>query len=544
NHTLVLIDGIEVNDPSSASNAFDFSSLLVDNIERIEIIRGPQSTLYGSDAMAGIVNIFSKTGNQNRSINIFSETGTNNHLKGSISAAGQFSFINYALNFSRLQTDGISAISSDYGNTEKDKYENISASANLIFSIDENTKFNAIYRYVNTEAGLDQSNKFGDDPNYFFNIESHLLRGALNFNSFANKIEHKVSVSLTRQVTTSRDDFDAVNTTTASRYNTNATRLKYEILNNFKFFENHNLILGAEAETEKAITNYYSEGMWGPYESNFPLQSKTNYAMFLQDQMKFFNNLFITSGIRYDNYEDFGNVITYRIAPAYLISQTKTKLKFTYGTGFKSPSLYYLFDPMFGNPNLKPEKSYGWDAGFEQYLFSDKITLGATYFQNTFNDMIGFDAMYKAINIDKAETNGIEISANLKNLSNFEINTHYTYTIAKDKSPTSPDFDLPLLRRPAHKFVLSINYKPIKKINTNLIVTHVGERDDKDFSAYPVERVRMKNYTLVDLSLAYEIMKNIELKGRIENLLDTKYEEVLFYGTPGRCFYGGFNLNL
>ncbi|MBN2572084.1 MAG: TonB-dependent receptor, partial [Ignavibacteriales bacterium] len=367
---------------------------------------------------------------------------------------------------------------------------------------------------------------------------------ALNFNSFANKIEHKVSMSLTRQVTTSRDDFDAVNTTTASRYNTNATRLKYEILNNFKFFENHNLILGAEAETEKAITNYYSEGMWGPYESNFPLQSKTNYAVFLQDQMKFINNLFITAGLRYDNFENYGNVITYRIAPAYLISQTNTKFKFTYGTGFKSPSLYYLLDPMFGNPDLKPEKSYGWDAGFEQYLFSDKITIGATYFQNTFKDMIGFDAMYKAINIDRAETKGLEVFIILKNNSNFEINTNYTYTIAMDKSLTSPDYDLSLLRRPKHKLVFSINYKPIEILNTNLIVNYVGKRDDKDFSIYPSSRVELKNYTLIDISIGLEIIKNLELKTRVENLFDTKYEEVLYYGTTGRSLYVGINFNL
>ncbi|MCL6098204.1 MAG: TonB-dependent receptor, partial [Bacteroidetes bacterium] len=246
-------------------------------------------------------------------------------------------------------------------------------------------------------------------------------------------------------------------------------------------------------------------------------------------------------GFRYDNNEKFGGVTTFRIAPAYFFNATGTKLKMSYGTGFKAPSLFYLFDPAFGNPDLKPEKSIGWDAGIEQYFEKGKLSFGVTYFDLKLENMFGFDSNFRTVNIAKASSRGLEFTASVINIRNISLNTSYTYTETKDDYKLSPDFDKPLLRRPKNQASIIANYRLNEKTNFNLQLRYVGERDDKDFSTYPAARVTIPEYTLVIFAASYRFLNYLELTARIENLFDKQYEEVLYYGTLGRSFYAGLN---
>ncbi len=539
NHTLVLIDGVEVNDPSSPSNAFDLANLQTENIDRIEIVRGPQSTLYGSDALAGVINIFTKNGSEVNNLRLKTEGGSNNYYKGSGNFAGSYSILDYSINFSRMATDGISAANKKYGNNEADGYTNNSLSTSLSAQLMKNLKFHLNYRYTDASADLDQGTKFGDDPNYTYDIEENIFKAGLKLYLFNKKWEQKLSGSVLRRISNSIDKPDKNNPSSATNF-TNATRTKFEWLNNLKFIPNNVVTFGTETELEKANTDYISESEFGPFESVFPSQQMRTNSLYLQNQYLVDDGFAATGGIRYDNNEKFGGYSTYKIGASYLVKQTGTKLKANYGTGFKAPSLFYLFDPAFGNPDLQPEESKGWDLGFEQFFFGTGFSFGATYFSMQFENMFGFDQNFVTININKAETKGIET---FLSYTSDKLSTHltYTYTHAVDQSSGE---EVNLIRRPENKATFSVSFSPIEKLQIYSSIRYLGNRVDEDFSTFPSQRVSLESYTLMDLSVNYQLLSNLNLFGRVENLFDTDYEEVLYYGTLGRAFYAGFTFDL
>lgn len=539
NHTLVLIDGVEVNDPSSPSNAFDLSNLQVGNIERIEIVRGPQSTLYGSDALAGIINIFTEQGSDINRISLQTEGGSNSYYRGSGQFSGNYSLFNYSINFARLSTEGISAANEKYGNTEKDGYSNNSFSSFLSAQLLDNLKFTLNYRFTDTSTDLDQGTQFGDDPNYTYDIEENIFNAAINYNLFDNKWKQKLSGSVLRRISKSIDEPDDNNPGSSTNF-TNATRTKFEWLNNLTFIPYNVVTVGLETELEKANTEYISISEWGPFESVFPSQEMRTNSAFLQNQLILDGGFSAIAGIRFDDNEKFGSHSTYKLGTSFFYDKSNTKLKANYGTGFKAPSLFYLFDPAFGNPDLKPEENSGWDLGFEQYFFGNGFSFGATYFSLKFENMFGFDQNFVTININEAKTKGVE-SFLTYTTNNFYAHLTYTYTDAVDLSNES---DSKLIRRPKDKLTLSLSYNPIEKLNLNTSIRYIGEREDEDFSSFPSARVKLESYTIVDFTVNYKLLSNMKLFGRVENLFDADYEEVLFYGTLRRSFYAGFVFDL
>ena len=263
--------------------------------------------------------------------------------------------------------------------------------------------------------------------------------------------------------------------------------------------------------------------------------------MYIQDQIKIGNQFFASAGVRVDNHDKFGSSFTYRLAPAYIFWQTGTKLKATAGTAFKTPSLFYLYDPAFGNPDLKPEKNFGWDAGIEQFFWSEGMSIGLTYFHNNFKDLFGFDDNFKTININKAETRGVEVYSTIKPILGLDLKLNYTYTDAKDMSEGITDDNRKLIRRPEHKIGGFISYNFSDKTNTNIEIIYVGKRDDLYFSTFTSTRIQVDPYILLNLAAHYRVFDFLRFNIRIENLLDTDYEEVFGYGTAGISFYGGFS---
>lgn len=539
NFVLVMIDNVEVNDPSSAQNAFDFSSLQVSDIERIEIVKGPQSTLYGSEATAGIINILTKTGSGKPSYTVQGEGGSNNHYKGSISANGQINEVNYLANFSKLQTDAVSSIRGN--NFENDGYTNNSGFLKLGYDIDENLGFNISYKYVDTETDLDQAEKDGDDPNFNSDLTSHLLN--MNFRGlFLNgKWESTLRGSYFGNEINALDKFDNNHPATSSTSNYVGSRVSFNWQNNFRIVENNLMTLGIDSKSDQAKSNYHSESMFGPFDSNFPEENIRTTGIYLQDLVTF-QNFSATVGYRFDDNEKFGSVSTYRIAPMYFIKSIGTKIKATYGTGFKAPSLFNLFAPFYGNSELKPEKSIGWDIGLDQFLFKNNVFIGVTYFDMKFEDMLGFNENFQSININEAETNGIELSLNIQNISGFSINASYTYNETYNTS-TSELSEEQLIRRPKNQFAINMNYQ-LNKINLGLNVSHSGEKFDNDFSTFPSSRVTLDAYTLVNLNATYNFTEYLRLFGRVENLLDEEYSDILYFGNLGRAGYFGFEVTL
>ena len=554
-HTLVLIDGVEVNLTNDPSGVYDFSALPIDNIERIEVLRGPQSTLYGSDALAGVINIISKKGSGPPQYSLLTEAGSYNSYKALLGLNGSIQKLNYSASFSRTQSDGYSVASEKYGNTESDGYYFNNFSALVGYSISETAEINFYTRYLKSESDNDQfGGEFGDDPTYLTNQGEFSIRGEAKLKLFDEVWNQKLGLTFFRNVRNNSYDTSAasinypfyVNDYSWAHYD--GRKYKIDWQNDFQITESNLLTAGLEFEIEESASEYYAfnyvpDPFSPDIESVIPMNDAKTFGVYIQDQLKFEDSFFITLGARLDDHSKFGSQFTYKIAPAYMHWETGTKIKATIGTGFKAPSLYYLYDPAYGNENLNPEESFGWDFGLEQFLFSQNITLGVTYFYNKFTDMFGFDYVtFKTINIKEAITKGFEAYIEVKPSDELNIKVNYTYTDARDISPESSDFNKKLLRRPGNKTGLFASYTFIPKANLTAEVIWVGIREDINFSTY--ERTELKEYVLLNLAAHYDVFDFLRLQVRAENLLDTDYEEVFGYGTAGLSFYGGIKLSL
>ena len=542
--TLVLLDGVDMNLPNDPSNAFDFADLPVDNINRIEILRGPQSTLYGSNALAGVINIITKKGYGKPKFFLSTEGGSYNTYKALAGVSGGSNLINYSVTLSRFKSDGFSSASSKYGNTEKDGTSNFNTSSRIGFNIFNNFNLNLFIRYTKANTGFDQhGGEFGDDPTYVYGLEESSYNAEGNLSLLGGRWQQTFGASFFRNVRKYSFDSTLYNPASSSSiYDGN--RLKFSWQNNFIISTNNTVTFGLESEKEQTVSDYYYySSSYGLFASVFPNNQATTTGIYLQDQANLGQRFFTTAGIRYDRHSRFGSVVTFRIAPAFMIWETGTKIKATFGTGFKAPSLFYLFDPAYGNINLKPEKSVGWDAGIEQYFWKNNITIGLNYFNNHYTDLFGFDNNFKTVNIDKAVTDGIEFYINAKPLKPVNINLNYTLTNTKDESANSSDFGKELIRRPKNKIGFDLNYNFIQRANALLQVIYVGESYDTDFSTYPAVRVKLKSHTVVNLAASYRLTGMVELTGRINNLFNTYYEEILGYATPGLSGYAGVKFN-
>lgn len=544
-HTLVLIDGVEVNLINDPGGVYDFSALPIDNIDRIEVLRGPQSTLYGSDALAGVINIITKKGNGSPRFSLLTEGGSYNSYKAQLGVNGSLQELTYSVALSRTGSDGFSNASEKYGNTEKDGYTFNNLSSIIGYNINENTQVNFYTRFTKSKSDYDQfGGVFGDDPTYVFNQEELSLRGEGKIKLFDGRLNQKIGLSFFRNLRKYSYDTSASNIFYShSLYDGRKYKLDWQ--NDFQLNESNLFTSGVDFEYEEMSSEYFFLNYVGlpDYASIFPLRNSKTISGYIQDQLNLGNMFFASAGIRYDHHNQFGSQITYRFAPAFLITGTSTKIKATVGTGFKAPSLFNLYDPTYGNENLKPEKSFGWDVGAEQFLSKENFSIGVTYFDNKFSDMFGFDNVtFQTININKVETNGVEVFTKVILFDYLTLKANYTFTKAVDKSENTPDYCKKLLRRPENKIGLLIDYSFIEKANLNAELIWVGSREDFDFSNFT--RVEMKNYLLANFAAHYNLFNFLRLNIRIENLLDTDYEEVFGYGTAGLSFYGGIQLSL
>ncbi|MDH3268668.1 MAG: TonB-dependent receptor, partial [Ignavibacteria bacterium] len=423
--SLVIIDGVEVNMPNDPSNFYNFFSLPLDNTSRIEILRGPQSTLYGSDALSGVINIITLKGKSKPLINFGFEGGSYNSYKGTITSLGAVENFNYSVALNRTKSDGFSAASKNYNSNPDNPYERDGYQLdnfNTILGYDFSKSFSAdlVVRYNNSSTNLDQSTgspDFWDDPTYIFDQEEFFIRAQGNLSLMDNKWKQKFGLSSLRNIRNYSYDTSAASIY-YSQSNYDGRKYKADWQNDFYFLENNLITAGVEFELEETSSEYFASTYINPPDiaSIFPQKSANIFGIYIEDQIKIGDSFFGTIGIRYDHHSQFGSIsdqslefilpypFTYRIAPAYIFWETGTKLKASVGTGFKAPSLFYLYDPVYGNSDLKPEQSFGWDVGFEQFFWVAKFSIGANYFYNNFSDMFGFDSNFKTININDAQT--------------------------------------------------------------------------------------------------------------------------------------------
>jgi len=545
-HTLVMIDGVEVNNPITPARTYDFSHLRVEGIERIEILRGPQSTLYGSDAMAGVINIITEKGQGKPRFHLSFLGGSYGTFSGTSGLTGNTEKLHYSFRASTLTSQGFSAANAALeGNTEADGYKNLSLSARAGYKVSDNMDLDFSARFIDTKSDIDNyGSAFGDDPNNIQTYDSLYLKGHIRGLFLKNRWEQKLALSHVRsnRETDNPTDEQHPHDEDRSRYKSRLIKLDWQ--NNLYIHKSNTLTFGAEYQQELGESSYYSESIWGPSASSFPLKKATNTGVYIQDQLRIEGVFFLTAGIRLDSHNRSGRSKTYRIAPVFFIQQTNTRLKTTYGTGFKSPSLYQLYAPgnawgPIGNENLKPEETTSWDAGIEQDIWNGKIRLGGTYFSSRFENLIEYDYTKGYINIAIASSKGVEFLFEFLPADNITLSASYSHIVTKDKNTGEI-----LLRRPKDKFTATLNFRVLTKGHITLSLIHLGTRDDQEWIDWISTRVHMEPFTLLGAVGSYDIHPNTQLFLRLENILDQQYELIKGYGTPGFSLYGGFKIRL
>lgn len=528
-HTLVMIDGVEANDPMSTDRSFDFAHLPAGNIERIEIIRGPQSTLYGSDAMAGVINIITKKGKGKPKFTVSAESGAHETFQESASLSGSTEKADYSFTLGRFETGGISMAKDG---TEKDSYLNSLISSRVGYQISDVTRLNFILRQTYSKTSLDDA-AFEDDPNYTAWYRDLTAKIELE-QSLKSYWKHKISFSHFEAKRKYRDEPDSVDTTEGAQSWYRGDNNNVEWQHNLELAEWDILTGGFVYHVERGASDS-RDALFG--DSHLDRKSVEDKGYYLQNQFELKDQLFITPTLRIDDHELFGREVTYKVSSSYLVRPLQTRLKYNIGTGFKAPSIYQLYSTEnfgggpIGDPNLNPDKSKSYDFGFEQELFKRKVSFGAAYFYNNFKNIVDYDlTANKYKNIGRVQTRGIEFSSKLKPAANIDIGLSYTYTRTRDRETGRQ-----LVRRPQNQAGMDLNWLFKDKLNLNWKTVYAGHKWDDSANT-----LKIKQYSKSDFSLSYGIKKDFKIFGRIDNLLDRNYQEVRGYSTSGRSFYGGF----
>ena len=536
--TLVLLDGIELNNPASPNRSFNLANLTLENIDRIEVIRGPQSTIYGSDAMGGVINIISKKAKDGVHMSASSEAGSYNTFNqvGSLSYGGDG--IDFTSGVTRQDVGNISAADARYGNAEHDDYQNTSVSGKLRFFPSDMVDGAVTTRYTRSNAALDNSGGAGgDDLNRRYHNDEFFSKGEVSTHLLGDTITPNVWIAYSNHSLQDNNNPDVLSPDyLRSAYDGDlldvGTKATWTPV---KYFSS---VLGGETQGERASSSYRSDGAFGPYEDNLSDKSARTNSVFLETRSSYDEAAYVDAGVRYDHQSIFGSATTFRIAPAWHVTST-TKLRSSVGTGFKAPSLVQLYSS-FGNRDLEPERNNGWDVGVDQQIIKNKLSGSLTFFHNNYRDLITFDpSTYVLENINSAFTQGFEAATSLALNEMVSIKGAYTYTQSEDRMTNEE-----LLRRPRNKGSVTVVYTPTTRFTGQVQWRMYGARKDVDYAAYPPTRVTLAGYGIVDLAATYKVSDSWELFTRVENLFDQDYEEVLGYGTLGCAGYGGVKVSL
>jgi len=519
-HTLVLLDGIELRDASNIGGGANLANISTDNIERIEVVRGAQSVVYGSDAIGGVINIITKKGSQQPQGYASIEGGSFNTWRTTAGISGGGANTRASVAFSHTDSDGYSTYNEKDGFTEDDGYKNTNFSFNVGADLSKTFTLNMALRLVDAEYNFD-TGSYDAFFNYILadtdaKTDSLELAGRTEgvFSLLDGKWKLAIGASITdTNRTTSGSEF-------YDNYEYNGRVVKYDLQNTLELSKTQTIVVGLETEKEEYDSSYGDSG------------DVRNQAAYIQDQIVI-GDFAVALGGRIDKHDEFGTETTWRIAPAYTLAATATKFKGSVATGFKAPSLYQLYAPYNGNADLDPETSTSVDAGIEQPLFDNSLVLGVTWFHNDIDDYIGFDtSTYQYYNIDKLTTQGVESSIDWYPCAYVDMKLAYTYTDTEDGQGARK------ARVPLHKGSLDINLYPIDDVQLNIGLLYVGERYDGSYSDET-----LGSYTLVNLAASWQVIENLKIFGRVDNLFDKQYEEVADYGTAGLSGYLGLKAN-
>lgn len=513
-NTVILVDGVQLNDPSSPGGSYNFAGLDPYNISRIEVLRGPQSVLYGSDAIGGVINVITKTGTEGFGGNLFGEFGSYNSFRGGAALFGGTKTLGYNFTVSGTSSDGVSAADENDGNTEKDAYKAFTLSSKMTFQPKDTFGGEIIARYADNRGEFDSFEPVdGDMVSYF---DEFMIAGRAKLDLLDDRFSNVVSVEYSsidrRSETNGAESFTA-----------EGTRVNIDYLGVYTPVKGWTITAGAQHEETKAVTT-------DP--KSFALNSLLGEIAYTQ-----LEGLVLTGGLRFDDHDTFGSELTARVTGSYAIKETNSRIIANWSEGFKAPSIFQLTficdfcgltEP---TANLQPERADSFEIGIEQSLFDDNLSLSAAFFHQNAENAIIFTFAGGYQNLGRSQSKGVEISLDANIAENVSIRSNYTLTDAIDR-----DTGDKRLLQPKHELYGAIFWSPTTKFLANLSATYNSE--EIAFGDSTID-----GWIRVDLRASYNISDTLQVYGRLDNVLNKEYQHVTGYGTADRSVYVGLRTN-
>jgi vitamin B12 transporter len=551
----VLIDGVPVN---QSGGAYNWANLTTDNVERIEILRGPASVIYGSDAVSGVVQIFTRRGEGRLAVEAAAEAGSFGTLNGHGGVLGGTPGLNYSADASRASTDGIYRFNNDYGNTvlsgsvrgRPDSGSEASISARF-----SDSRYHFPTDFAGVPVDSNQSS-----------AEEALSVAAEFGRRLGDRYELRVLAGGSRSDGEFDDRSDSPADTIgfgfASHRSSRAQRGTLDVRLNGTLTPVLTITAGAQLERE-------SERQAGETTSNFggiattpdtPFdRSRTTMGYYAQGILDLSSGLALNLNARVDDNSAFGTFFTYRAGAAYRLAD-HTRVRASLGRSFKAPTFCEQFcDAPFvvGDSTVRPERATSWEAGVEQTMAGGRLSIWATYFDQHFRDMILYDGSTEPTyrNAAAAKSRGLETGIRTSLGEEVSISASYTYL----RTEATDDGGMPsasfangrrLIRRPAHSAELAARARLFDRATVGGSIVYVGPRDDVDFNQFPSQRSELPDYAVVDLAAEVEIVRSGQgrpgVSGvlRVENLFDQDYDQVVGFPGRGRGVFGGAKFGL
>ncbi|WP_276480446.1 TonB-dependent receptor plug domain-containing protein [Paraflavitalea pollutisoli] len=562
-YTLIMVDGVPVYDATGTTSNFDLRMMPIDNIERIEILKGSQSTLYGSDAMAGVINIITRQGGGQKVVSPYATAtyGSYETRKINAGANGGAGIFTYNVGLTHFKTNGISE-ATDAGNTgkfDKDGYEQNSVLANFGFSIPNFGKISPYLRYSKFNSQLD-AGAFADDQDYTYNQDNLQtgLRGEFNIG--------RAKLNLLYNYTRTERNFLDDSTIKESPFDGYLSGF-YKSNEQFVDAYVHLPIAGGlsftgGADFRSSLIDVQTTGAYkymdqgviqtGTYGSTIDADSAKQNQVGIYGAFNYSKGGFnVEAGGRFNHHSVYGSNGVFNFNPSYLINR-QFKVFANFSSAYKVPTLYQLYSE-YQNPytDLKPEKAITYEGGVQYFSTNNLVNARVAVFKRDVKDAIVFYsnpttwASYY-INQDKQNDWGFEIEPTINFKDKIKLILSYSYVdgevTTKNGAKDTTYFNL--LRRPKSSFGATLNYHITKKLFASAGVQSFGKRQDIDFSTTPSSIADMKAYTLVNFYAEYQVIRQLKLFVDVKNITNTSYNEVLGYNTLGRNFNAGLSVRL
>ena len=539
--TVVVIDGVKLNDPSSPGGGYNFGTMLVGDASRIEVLRGPQSVLWGSQAIGGVVNIVTALPEKPLAGSVDLEGGSRDTANARAAIGGKAGPVTFRLGAQTFSTAGISAIAPAFGGVERDGYTNQRVTGRVEVQVTRAVSADLRGYYSRGDTDLDATT--ADSPDYTVAREFVGYSG-LNVALFDGRLKNRVAYGYTA---IKRDNFTP-GRARPQTFDALGRNDRVEYQGSLAIAPGVDAVFGVDHEHQRFRSVSPPAALTTPVPA--PATGSADLdGVYGQVSATVTGGLTLTGGVRRDRHSRFGARTLFQAGGVWRLP-TGTLVRATYGEGFKAPTLFQLFSD-FGNQALRPERAEGWEAGAEQHLFGDALSLGATYFERRSRDLIVFAGCAAASalplcfqpgtairrsgyydNVARAHAHGIEASGALRVKRRLLVDGNYTWSPSEDRSPGAT-YGLQLARRPRHTANGSISYT-LHGVTAGAAVRWSGETFDN-----AAHTIRLAPYALVDLRGEVALDPRLALFGRVENVGDKTYSTAYRYAALGRSVYAG-----